>query len=222
MSSTEDKAIRVITFDGKKTNWNVWEEKFLARARRKGFKSLLLGKEIPPNDDEDYDESTKEGQKKAKLKDKNITAYEELILSIDGTTKQGKVAFNLVKGAKTKNLSEGNAHLAWTRLTSKYAAKNAPTLLKLKREFTNSKLDNQTDPEEWITNLEEIQTRLIEDFKSEISEEDMIIHVLNNLPSEYDTEVAILEKRLGDKISALTLEEIREDLSLRFEKIWRE
>mmetsp|Transcript_14560 Transcript_14560/g.20983 ORF Transcript_14560/g.20983 Transcript_14560/m.20983 type:complete len:148 (+) Transcript_14560:485-928(+) len=58
----------------------------------------------------------------------------------------------------------------------------------------------------------------MEDFQSEITEEGMIIHVLNNLPHEYDTEVAILEKRLGDKSNALTLEEIREDLSLRFEK----
>jgi hypothetical protein len=41
-----------------------------------------------------------------------------------------------------------------------------------------------------------------------------MIHVLNNLPIEYDVQLALMEKGIGDK--PLTFEEIRADLSLNF------
>ena len=44
--------IKVILFDGTKKQWLIWMEKFMARAARKGYKSLLeegtyKGLEIP-------------------------------------------------------------------------------------------------------------------------------------------------------------------------------
>ena len=42
--STDERTIKVIEFSGKKSDWFVWESKFLARAKRKGYKGLLLGK----------------------------------------------------------------------------------------------------------------------------------------------------------------------------------
>ena len=39
-----ETSIRVIQFSGKTKDWPVWEEKFLAKAKRKGFKDVLLGK----------------------------------------------------------------------------------------------------------------------------------------------------------------------------------
>ena len=43
-------SIKVIPFSGKAVDWPVWSEKFLARARRKGYKKILLGKEVVPDD----------------------------------------------------------------------------------------------------------------------------------------------------------------------------
>jgi hypothetical protein len=40
-----EKVIRVIGFGGEVIDWPVWEEEFLARSRRKGYKKILLGKE---------------------------------------------------------------------------------------------------------------------------------------------------------------------------------
>ena len=47
--------IKVILFDGTKKQWLIWMEKFIARAARKGYKSLLEvgtyeGLEIPQDD----------------------------------------------------------------------------------------------------------------------------------------------------------------------------
>jgi hypothetical protein len=54
---------------------------------------------------------------------------------------------------------------------------------------------------------------------SGISERQFMIHVLNNLKSDYDLQVALLERRIGDVEQPLTVSEIRAELSLRFERI---
>ena len=60
--------IKVIPFSGKAVDWPVWSEKFLARARRKGYKKILLGKEKDPDDAIDLDAITDADEKKKKEK----------------------------------------------------------------------------------------------------------------------------------------------------------
>jgi hypothetical protein len=38
-------SIKVIPFNWKQNEWSPWEEKYLARAKHKGSKSILLGQE---------------------------------------------------------------------------------------------------------------------------------------------------------------------------------
>jgi len=45
-------------------------------------------------------------------------------LSIDGNEKSARIAFNLVKLAKTKDLADGDESLAWKRLKEKYTNVN--------------------------------------------------------------------------------------------------
>ena len=63
-------------------------------------------------------------------------------MSINHTTREGKIAFSLIKNCKTSDYPEGNCKLAWDRLIAKYAPKTAPSLLKLKKKFENSKLED--------------------------------------------------------------------------------
>ena len=44
----------------------MWSEKFLARARRKGYKDVLTGKVKTPSDSESIDETTEAGKAKKK------------------------------------------------------------------------------------------------------------------------------------------------------------
>jgi hypothetical protein len=46
-------AIRVISFCGKVEEWPIWSERFLAKAKRYGFKDSLLGKFSIPKVDEE-------------------------------------------------------------------------------------------------------------------------------------------------------------------------
>ena len=56
--------IKVIPFSGKAVDWPVWSEKFLARARRKGYKKILLGKEKVPDDAIDLETQIKRRRKR--------------------------------------------------------------------------------------------------------------------------------------------------------------
>jgi hypothetical protein len=46
-----------------------------------------------------------------------------------------------------------------------------------------------------------------------------MIHILNNLTSDYELQLALMERRVGDDENLLTIEEIRGELSLRYERI---
>ena len=216
--STE-KTIAKFTFSGKSVDWPVWSEKFLARARRKDYKKILLGTEVVPSDTTEIDESTDAGKKEKKLRELNENAYEELILFVDGNTEAGRVAFSIIRGAKTKRLKDGDANLAWIRLCNKYRSKSAPSRLNLKNKFTAMKLKNvKSDPDIWLTELEDLRLQL-EEAGATMSEEDVMEHALNNLPDAYENVVAKLEDRIGDSTNPLTIGQLREQLNLKFERL---
>jgi Zinc knuckle len=74
------------------------------------------------------------------------------------------------------------------------------------------------DPEVWNTELEYLCVRL-EDMGSSISDNQFMIHMLNNLTSDYELQLALMEKRVGDAEKPLTIEEIKAELSLCFERL---
>ena len=47
----EEKHVRLPLFTGEEREWSAWEEKFLARARRKGYKDVLTRKLSVPKAD---------------------------------------------------------------------------------------------------------------------------------------------------------------------------
>ena len=210
-------SIKIIPFSRKKEDWDIWEEKFLARASRKGYRRIVeLDETDIPNEETPEIELSLEQHA---LKRGNKLFYEDLILSIDSMESSGKIAFRLVKSCKIVRQPTGSAILAWKRLKEKYAARTAPTLVKLRREFATLKMtDSKKDPEEFITNLEELQVKLAE-MGREITDKDLIIHILNNLPKEYDLQVEQLESRIDAGVNPLTMEVLRESLNLKFERI---
>ncbi len=72
-------SIKVIGFSGKKKDWITWEEKFLSKAKRRGYKDLLLGRVVIPmstadltwdNDSNASDGSNLQAKEAIKLKNK--------------------------------------------------------------------------------------------------------------------------------------------------------
>ena len=52
-----------------------------------------------------------------------------------------------------------------------------------------------------------------------MSDDALLEHALNNVPQEYNIEISLLEKRLGDSNDPLTIEELRDALNLKFERL---
>jgi hypothetical protein len=213
---SDQSAIRVLTFSGLKEDWSIWSERFLAKAKRHGYKDVLLGKQEIPKSDETFDERTAEGRAKSKIVELNELAYSELVLSMDVKKATGKVAFQIIRGCKTKEYEDRNAAVAWERLKNKYQPTSAPSLVKLECAFRKSVLKDNQDPGEWITHLEEMRMQL-EEMGSVLSDDQFLVHVLNNLTEDYDLQVALLETRVGSTSQPLTIDEIREKLDLQFE-----
>ena len=61
MSDSELKLYKLLEFSGDKEDWTYWESRFLSRAHNRGYKDVLMGKEIIPKENECIDENSTDG-----------------------------------------------------------------------------------------------------------------------------------------------------------------
>ena len=61
VNQDELKAIKVLKFTGKESEWDHWSEKFDALARARGFAGILLGTEKTPRTDKQTDKKKADG-----------------------------------------------------------------------------------------------------------------------------------------------------------------
>ena len=141
-----DKAIRVLNFSGKQSNWVMWEAKYKARARMKGWLQALLGQVVIPNEDVALTDAqvVEKNARKA-----NEEGYSDLLLSMED-----EIAFGIVNEAKSTNLPSGDLTMAWRNLMNKYSPSTKDELVSVKKEFMQCVMESGDDPEEYITRLE--------------------------------------------------------------------
>ena len=112
VNQDELKAIKVLKFMGKRSEWDHRSEKFVALARARGFAVTLLGtekasradKEIDrKKDDSSYVLTEAKRKEKKRLRQANGNAYINLQLSCE------ELPYDLVSLAKTEELPDGCA-----------------------------------------------------------------------------------------------------------------
>jgi hypothetical protein len=119
----------------------------MAKARLKGYRNLLVGIEKMP---------LKGTKGHEDLVTKNDFAFAELLISC-----KCDVCLGLVNTSRSEELPEGDACIAWTILVNKFAPTTKFNLIKTKKEFVESKLEDiSRDPDEWIQSLEILRQRL--------------------------------------------------------------
>ena len=208
---SEEKSIKVIQFSGKHEDWNVWKEKFLAKANRKGFKEVLLGEVEIPKDSI----TTNEAKEIKKL---NVFGFEELIMSMKGDTPEGKVAFTLVKNCKSDDYKSGNVAEAFESLMERYEPKDAPTLSDYHRQFYGARLRKRSDPASFITYMENLRIHMKE-MGSVITDKQFMMQIINNLNQDYDMELKMLEEQIDNTEKPLTIDKMRTKLSTQFKRL---
>jgi gag-polypeptide of LTR copia-type len=91
-------------------------------------------------------------------------------------------------------------------------------LVKTERTFRESKLSKDEDLDVWIANLEDLRIKL-EVMGSSMTDKQFMIQILNSLTEEYELQMLLLEKRIVDVNNPLTIEKLKEELTLRFERL---
>ena len=81
--------------------------------------------------------------------------------------------------------------------------------------FRESKLGKNEDPEVWINNLKDLRVKL----EVKGHDERLLVQVLNSLTGDYELQMILMEKRIGNKENPLSIDELKEDLNLRFERL---
>jgi hypothetical protein len=204
----ELKSTRVVPFSGKKEDWDMWQIKHIGRARVRGTFDVLTGKEqvpviavgaTPTADEEEIIEL-------------NVIAYNDLLQSCNEP-----ISFNLVRTGVTDKLPDGSAAQAWKNLCSKFQPNTVAEKIRLKKEFQQLKLENASDdPDIWLTKLELTRMKLIK-FKAGVSDDDLMMHVLNNLPSEYSQLIVTMEYMMNK--NELDIDVLREMLNLAYSRM---
>jgi hypothetical protein len=88
----------------------------------------------------------------------------------------------------------------------------------MEKQFRQCALKKGQDTGSWITKLENYRMKL-DELGLSIFENPFILHILNNLTADYNLQLAMMEKRLNDKMNPLTVDEIRDDLNLKFKRL---
>ena len=193
---SELKTIRVIPFSGKSEDWNRWSKTFLATATVKGYREVLK-----PSD------PTKKADPEL-----NVLVYNDLILSC-----QEDIIFGIVDESVSTDFPDGDARLAWRNLKDRYEPNTGAAKVQLKQEFHQLKLESaEDDPDIWITQLE-LKRRRLQNLGSTIEDDDLILHILNCLPKEYETVVELCEDDLSRGKIELSI--VKERIRARYNRL---
>ena len=217
---------RTIVFGGNQEEWDAFYAQWLAINSHRGWSDILDGTEAVPtktevdaanaktslnNDDKDLLERH----------EKNVECFNMLLISMDASKHAGRLAFYLVNTCKRPEYPKGNSKLAWDKLISKYAPKNVQTELSLRKKFANTRLDMNSDPDDFMMKVEvtAMDINAMTKQTSNITDYDIMAHVLNNLPSNYDAITDGMERQFNE--GTLTLDILREKLQSRFTRLAR-
>jgi hypothetical protein len=84
--------------------------------------------------------------------------------------------------------------------------------------FRKFSLCKNEDPDPWIPIFEQLRIEL-EDMGLSVTDHQFMIHVLKNITSDYELQLVLLENRIVNEKNMLEVNEIREELNLRFERL---
>ena len=96
-----------------------------------------------------------------------------------------------------------------------------PSLLALKKKFEDSRPKTAADDQKaWITKLEDVWKELDEiELMLLMTNEDFMLHVMGNLPREYDTVFTVLENRHSKNGYNITIEGMNQKLSACYKQL---
>jgi hypothetical protein len=141
-------------------------------------------------------------------------AYGLLVLAC-----QVEISFGAVEEAQKEDLPDGDAALAWKNLLAIYQPDTVSNKFQLLREFTSNVLtDVSKNPDAWIDELANTRKRLNR-LGIVKGEEDMILHILEGLPKEYDALITVASNELDNSTNPMTLDSLRRIIRSHYQRL---
>ncbi len=142
----------------------------------------------------------------------NVQVYNDLMLSC-----QEDIIFGFVDESVSETFPDGDARVAWKNLEEKYEPNPGVAKVQLKQAFHQLKPGSvEDDPDVWITQLE-LKCRRLKTLGAVIEDDDLVLHILNHLPREYETVVELCKEDLSRGKSDLTT--VKERIMARFTRL---
>ena len=221
MSDEKDdlKSIKVYKFDNTKEKWHEFALKFRVIADTRGYKGIIDGTVIPPNEmavititAEDTGEELEEKKNLLKARKANKVGYRDLVMSCEG------ISFTIVQNAASEELPSGDLKKAWERLERRWNPKTREDKVEVYTKFLNYKLENTRQrPMDWIAFMEKKRAELMNTGHI-MSDETFITHLLNSLPQTvYEGAILVIKDKL--RRSILEIKEIEQILEDKFQAI---
>ena len=106
----EVSQVKINPFLGNRKDWERWSVTYLAKARLRGCRTLLVGAEVVPNKgSKDFDAFVL----------KNDIAYAELLIACEND----EVCFSIINSSRSDILPDGDAKVAWDNMSAKIEPK---------------------------------------------------------------------------------------------------
>jgi len=105
MIAGDDQERRLMMFSGKHEDWSYWEERFMIRASRMGFRDVLKGIIKMPSANEDQDLQMEAQRQWREIQEKNKLAFEELVTMMDTSQENGREVLRLIKSSQTSEFT---------------------------------------------------------------------------------------------------------------------
>jgi gag-polypeptide of LTR copia-type/Zinc knuckle len=211
-TDTTETTIRIISFSGKQDDWRMWSRRFLAFADARGFYDALTTDICVPKDSELLDPI--KDKDKYTARKQNKSAYSALMLACTD-----KASFGAIDEARTTDNPNGMAKLAWDNLLKRFEPTDQTSEIEILDKLHNCTCSEHQNPDDWFAELIYIQQQA-KSIKMELSDNQLIAHVLNNLPSQYKEYKAILLKQAKD--GDLKITDTRDLLRTAYKQMERE
>jgi Reverse transcriptase (RNA-dependent DNA polymerase)/gag-polypeptide of LTR copia-type len=239
-STSEVSASKLVTFSGKKGDWDNWLFGFEARAVANHYDKLLTGEEKAPTAAEyqvlkdtnlealkDIQGGKTAEEQKADIKAKirlysaNGLAFSHLVTSMDITKDTTKTAIGLLRTCKTDDFPKGDAKLAIDTLNGYYNIRSVATAQSLLNDYHALELKGDQDPAIFVSKMQTLRSKIEEaDKKLKIDDRAFLLRILNKLPEAYETTVDLIELEIDsveDKLPDMNY--VLEKLVLRYQRI---
>ena len=122
----------------------------------------------------------------------------------------------IVESTVTEPNPNGDSHIAWKLLKEKYNADTGTMFSRLKKMLMKSKMEQDQKLDDWIRELERVQTKP-KAHQITFNDNDFMTHIIYHLTPEYDSTVEALEEIYDE--GKLTMKKLKMKLHSKYKQL---